>query len=74
MNIMDQVEKIVQKLKTDKDLLAQWKKSPVKVIEKYVGIDLPDDQVNALVDAIEAKLKLDNLGNMLGGIGNLFGK
>ena len=40
-------------------------------IEDLVGIDLPDDQVNQLIEGIKAKIKLDKLGGMLGG---LFGK
>lgn len=59
MNIKETVEKIVKDIMSDKTLKAKWETSPASVIEKYVGIDLPDDQVNQIVDAIEAKLKLD---------------
>ena len=45
-----------------------------KLIEEYIGIDLPDDQVNQLVEGIKAKIKLDKLGGALGGLGGLFGK
>ena len=39
--------------------------------EKLVGVDLPDEQVNQLVEAIRAKLTMENVGDLLGG---LFGK
>ncbi|MBQ3487847.1 MAG: hypothetical protein IJA71_06115 [Clostridia bacterium] len=74
MNIKEKIDEIVEKLKNDDDLLEQFNKNPVKVIEEYVGIDLPDDKVNQLVEGIKAKIKLDKLGGALGGLGGLFGK
>ena len=73
-NIKEKIEEIVEKLKNDDDLLEQFNKNPCKVIEEYVGMDLPDDKVNQLVEGIKAKLKLDKLGDALGGLGGLFGK
>ena len=74
LDIKAKIEELVEKLKKDKNLLSKWEKNPVAVIEELVGVDLPDDQVNKLVDGIEAKLKLDKLGDALGGLGGLFGK
>lgn len=74
MDIKAKIEEVVKKLTSDKDLLEKFEKNPVSVIEELVGIDLPDDQVNQLIDGIKAKLKLDKLGNVLGGLGGLFGK
>lgn len=74
MDIKEKIEEIVKKLTSDKDLMTKFDKDPVSVIEELVGIDLPDDQVNDLVNGIKAKLKLDKLGSALGGIGGLFGK
>ena len=73
-NIKEKIEEIVEKLKNDDDLLEQFNKNPVKLIEEYVGVDLPDDKVNQLVEGIKAKIKLDKLGDKLGGLGGLFGK
>lgn len=72
MDIRAKVNQIVEKLMNDKDLMQQWKKNPAAVLEEYIGVDLPDDQVNQVVDAIEAKLKLDQLGDALGGLKKLF--
>ncbi len=74
MDIKKKIQEVVDKLTSDKDLLAKFEKNPVAVIEELVGIDLPDDQVNDLIDGIKAKLKLDKLGSALGGLGGLFGK
>jgi hypothetical protein len=68
MDIKKKIEEIVNKLKTDKNLMAKFEKNPTAVIEEYVGIDLPDDQVNQLIEGIKAKISLDKLGGALGGL------
>lgn len=72
--IKEKIEEIVKKLLADKNLMARFEKNPASVIEEYIGVDLPDDQVNQVVEAIKAKIKLDQVGNVLGGLGSLFGK
>ena len=74
MDIKAKIEEIVGKLKNDRNLLEKFHKNPVAVLEDLLGIDLPDDQVNQLVDGIKAKLTLDSIGSALGGLGGLFGK
>ena len=74
MDIKAKIEEIVKKLLSDKKLMEKFDRNPASVIEELVGIDLPDDQVNQLVTGIKAKLKLDQVGDVLGGIGKLFGK
>ena len=74
MDIKAKIEEIVKKLTSDKNLLAKFERNPVSVIEQLIGIDLPDDQINQLIDGIKAKIQLDQIGDVLGGIGKLFGK
>ena len=74
MDIKAKIEEIVKKLAADKTIMARFECNPASVIEEYIGVDLPDDQVNQLVEGIKAKMKLDQVGDMLGGIGKLFGK
>ena len=50
---------------------AEFQKDPVSVVEKLLGVDLPNEQLNQLVEGIKAKINLDQLGSKLGG---LFGK
>lgn len=71
MDIKAKIEQAAKKLLSDKDLLAKFEKNPASVIEELIGMDLPDDQVNQLIEGIKAKIKLDKLGGALGG---LFGK
>ena len=74
MDLKAKIDQIVKKLLADKTLMARFERNPASVIEEYVGIDLPDEQVNQLVEGIKAKIKLDQVGDVLGSIGKLFGK
>ena len=72
--IKDKVDDIVDKIKSDKTLMTRFKSEPVKVVEELIGIDLPDDQIEKLADAVKAKIDLDKIGDALGALGGLFGK
>ena len=74
MDIKATVEKAVKKLMDNPALLKKFDKEPVKVLEEILGVDLPDDLVNQLVNAIKAKIAAENVGNALQGLGKLFGK
>ena len=54
--------------------MALFKKDPVAALEKVTGIDLPNDKIDAVVDAVKAKIGLDNIGGALKGLGGLLGK
>lgn len=68
IDIKAKIEEAVKKLTSDKDLKAKFDKNPASVIEELIGVDLPDEQINQIVEGIKAKLKLDNLGSALGGL------
>ncbi len=74
MELKEKIEQAAKKLMADKTLMAKFESNPVSVIEQLIGIDLPDQQINQVIDGIKAKIKLDQVGDMLGGIGKLFGK
>ncbi len=81
MDIKEKIEELVKKITSDEQLLASFKKDPIKAVEKLIGIDLPDDQIKSIVDGIKAKIAIDdigdvidNLGDRLGSLGGLFGK
>ena len=74
MDIKEKIEELVEKIQNDKDILAKFRKDPVAVVEKLVGVDLPDDQIKKVADMVKAKLDLDKMGDALGMLGGLFGK
>ena len=68
MDIKEQIESIVEKLQKDKALQAQFKKDPVKAVEKLLGVDLPDDMVEKVVAGVKAKLSLDAVSGIVGNL------
>lgn len=74
MDIKAKVEELVEAIQKNPQLLAQFKEKPVPVIEKLVGMDLPDDQIMKLADLVKAKIDLDKAGDLLKGLGGLFKK
>ena len=57
-DIKEKIDEIVDKIKADPKMLEQFKSEPVKVIEKLVGIDLPDEKLQPLVNGIRLSLQL----------------
>jgi len=65
--LKEKIEEIVKKLTENKDLLEDFRKNPIKVVEKLIGIDLPDEKLEAIVDGVKAKLDFDKLDDALDG-------
>ena len=74
MDIKEKIEELVKKLTADKNLLEKFEKNPVKVVEDLIGVDLPDDVINKIIDGVKAKISLDKVGDALKGLSGLFGK
>lgn len=68
MDIKAKIEEIVEKVKNDENFAADFKADPVKAIEKVVGVDLPDDQINKVVDGVKAKISVDDVKDKVGGL------
>lgn len=65
--LKEKIEEIVKKLTENKDLLDDFKKNPIKVVEKLIGVDLPDEKLEAIVDGVKAKMDFDKLDDALDG-------
>lgn len=72
LDIKGNVEEIVEKIKEDPALLAEFQKEPIKAIEKVLGIDLPDEKLQPLVAGVKAKLASGEIGDVLDGLKKLF--
>ena len=46
----------VEKLTKDQVTQDAFKKDPIKTIEETVGVDLPDEQVKAIIKVVEEKI------------------
>ncbi len=78
MDIQKIITDIVEKVKNDPDLIKKFLSDPSSVL-KGLGIDVPTDQINAVIEGVKSKLDLSNLdvgeaaGGIIGKIKGLFG-
>ena len=73
MDIKKIISDIIEKLKSNPDAVKSFQSEPTKTVKDLTGIDLPEDQVNAVVDGIKEKLG-GGLDNLLDGLKNILGK
>ncbi len=74
IDVKELIEKAVELLTKDENLMESFKKEPIKTIEKLLNIDLPDEALESIVKGVKAKIDLDKVGDVLGKLGGLFGK
>ena len=72
MDIKAKINEMVEKIKEDPQMLADFKDEPVMVIEKLLGVDLPDDVIEKIVDGVKAKIAMNKLSGGLGAFKKLF--
>ena len=54
--IKAKIDEIIKKITSDKDFASDFKKDPVVAVEKVLGVDLPDDKINAIQIAEEVSV------------------
>ena len=74
MDIKKMIENLIDEIKKDGKLGAEFEKNPVKVIENIIGKDLPDDVVEKIVDGVKAKISMDKVGGALDMLDDALGK
>lgn len=74
MDIKAKIDEIVNKVKSDPDIARKFQSDPVKTVEGILGVDLPDDVINQIVEGVKAKVNINELKNKLGGLGGFFKK
>lgn len=59
MDLQEQIKKLLNRIGEDDSLRSLFQKDPVAAAEKVLGIDLPDDMMEKIIDGVKAKLSLD---------------
>ncbi len=72
MDIKEKVNEVVEKVTKDKDLQEQFRKEPIKAVEKVLGVELPDDVVEKVVEGVKAKISVDKLSGAVDSLKKLF--
>ena len=61
MDIQKIIADVVARLATNTDLIKSFLTNPVQLLEKTFGIDLPDDQINQIIEGVRSKIDLSNI-------------
>ncbi len=72
MDIKGKIEEITDKVKNDKNFASNFKNDPIKAVEGVIGIDLPDDKIKSVVEAVKAKISVDDVKDKIGDIFSKF--
>ena len=60
MDIQKIIADVVAKLTSNPDLIKSFLSNPVQLLEKTFGIDLPDEQINQVIEGVKGKIDLSN--------------
>lgn len=71
-NLKKKIEEIIDKIRNDKDFAKKFKKDPIKALEEASGIDIPEDKIEEVITAVQAKVKIDKVDDALDKIKGLF--
>jgi len=74
MNVEELVKQAAEKIKDDPSLVMKFVQKPGETAEQVLGVDLPEDQIDAFVDGIKKQFmgedgKLD-LGDVVKDLGS----
>ena len=72
LDIKKEVDKLVDKIRQNPQLMKEFTEDPIPVVEQLIGIDLPDAEIKKAAELIKAKIDLDKAGDLLKGLGGLF--
>ena len=72
MDIKKQITEAVEKITKDDKLQDQFKKDPIKTVEKVVGVDIPDDVVEKIVEGVKGKINVDKVSDAPGSSKKMF--
>lgn len=68
MDIQKIISDVLEKLQKDDGLLTKFKANPTKTIESLIGIDLPDEQIDAVVKGVMAKIDIEDVAKQASGL------
>lgn len=74
MDVKEQITKAVDKITKDKKLQEQFQKDPVKALESVLGVDLPDNIVEQVIQGVKAKLTADKVSGAVDSLKGLLKK
>ncbi len=74
MDIKQIIEDILKKINLDETFSKLFSSNPVKAVEEVAGIDLPDEQIQGIIEGVKAKLNVEEAGGIIDKVKGIFGK
>lgn len=71
-NLKEKINKIVDKIKNDKDFANKFKENPVKALEELSGIEIPEDKSQEAIAIIQTKINSKKVDDALDKLKGLF--
>lgn len=69
MDLKEKIEKVVDKVKSDKNFKDKLMKNPVNALEDVLGVDLPNEQIDKIIDGVKAKITKDKAEDLMENVG-----
>ncbi len=69
MDIKEKLDKVVNKVKSDKNFKNKLMKDPVNALEEVLGVDLPNEQIDKIIDGVKAKITKDKAEDLMENVG-----
>ena len=74
MDIKEQISKIVEELSKNGAVKELFEKEPVQAVEQVLGIDLPDEMIEQVINGVKAKISIDSIAQVSGMFKNILKK
>ena len=70
----NKIKEVVEKIVKDPELQKQFMSDPVKAVESLIGVDLPDDQINAVINQAKDAIAKNGANGLMDKVKELIGK
>lgn len=71
-NIKELITSAVKKITENKDTVERFKKDPADTVQNVLGVKLPTDTLEKVIEGVKAKIGADAASDILGKIKKLF--
>jgi len=72
MDIKEKINEVVEKVTKDKEFQEKFQKDPVKAVESVLGVDLPDDLVEKIIDGVKGKITAEKVSDVVDSFKKMF--
>jgi len=71
-DVLELINKAVDAIKDNDSLKNKFTADPIKTLEKLLGVDLPDELMDKVVDGVKSKIAVDDVMDAVSKLKKLF--